>query len=150
MEEVMSVLEKIDNFLMEDNKAAGLRAAAKFKKLPKKFGQIIKEQDEGYAEDLFSKMADFISQIDVSDLPDELVLMRNEIIAEIYPGEEEPFDDDDFTGEDVEDADAEDVAADDFEGDFGDEAEEPEEVEDFEPEEDFYESKKLRTLLKGK
>lgn len=133
----MSVLEKIDNFLMEDNKAAGKIAAGKLKKLPKKFGQVIKEQDEDYAEDLFSKMAAFISQVDVSDLPDELVLLRNEIIGEIYPGEDDPFDDDDFTGEDSEADDAEDLAGDEVDADFGDEADE----------EDFYESKKLRALF---
>lgn len=133
----MSVLEKIDNFLMEDNKAAGKIAAGKFKKLPKKFGQVIKEQDEDYAEDLFSKMAAFISQVDVSDLPDELVLLRNEIIGEIYPGEDDPFDDDDFTGEDSEADDAEDLAGDEVDADFGDEADE----------EDFYERRKLRGSL---
>lgn len=136
----MSVLTKIDNFLMEDNKSAARAAASKLKKLPKKFGQIIKEQDEGYAEDLFSKMADFINQVDVSDLPDELVLLRNEIIGEIYPGEDDPFDDDDFTGEDAEADDAEDLAGDEVDADFGDE----------EDTEEYYESKKLRTLLRGK
>jgi hypothetical protein len=139
----MSVLDKIDNFLEEDNKEAMIRGRAKIKaKLPKKLADIIKEQDEAYADELFDKMADFINGVDVGGLSDEQVLQRNALLGELYHSDDVPYgDDDDFTGEELEADDAEDIAADEFDADFGDELEEPEE---------YQENTKLQTLLKGK